>query len=399
MISKILRKNTSGARLAGFVLSNFIGLVIVLGGLQFYLDAASIWNDSDSIVNSDYLVINKKVTSGNLLGGNDSGFSDSEIADLRRQPWVRNVGLFTSSDYRVLASIEGGRNGGRGMSTYMFFESIPDDFVDVSGSEWYYRPGSDEVPIILSKDYLTLYNFGFASSAGLPQLSEGLMSSIPLKLRLTSEDGTRTRTFNGRVAGFSNRLNTILVPLKFMEETNAELGGGEKRLPSRLIIDVSSPGDVAISDYLSAHDWETAGDKSASSATFLLRVIVGIVLAIGGVITILSLFILLLSISLIMEKNRDKLHSLLMLGYELREVGRPYAVIAITVPLVALALALIATLCMRSFYMTPLSGLGARPAGIWAVLATGLIMTIIIIAINLLTISRRVRASFYTSRH
>ena len=43
IIDRLLRRNTSAARVAGFVISNFIGLAIVLGGLQFYLDARSIW--------------------------------------------------------------------------------------------------------------------------------------------------------------------------------------------------------------------------------------------------------------------------------------------------------------------------------------------------------------------
>lgn len=391
MISKILRKNTSPARIAGFVLSNFIGLVIILGGLQFYRDASSIWSGSDSIINKDYIVVNKRVTSSNTLGSASTGFSEEEIADIERQPWVRAAGRFAANDFRVSATVA---SGDRAMSTYMFFEAIPDEFIDVPKSEWAWRPGSDEVPIIMSKDYLTLYNFGFASSAGLPQLSEGLMSSIPLTLRLTSEDGTRTRTLHGRVAGFSNRLNTILVPGSFMEETNAQLGGGTARPPSRLILDVSSPGDVAIARYLEAHDLEVAGDKSASSAAFLLRVTVGIVLAIGTIITILSLFILLLSISLIMEKNRDKIHALLMLGYETGAVARPYAALVTVVPLVALLLALAGVFILRSYYVGPLEGLGARLAAPWLSPAAGLALTALIIAINIITIRRRIKAAF-----
>lgn len=386
MISKILRKNTSPARIIGFIVSNFIGLAIVLGGLQFFRDASSIWNSEDSFIRSDYMVINRKVTSTNTLHG-AQGFSKEDIAELKAQPWVRRVGEFTANDYRVSATV---RQGDRGMSTYMFFESIPDAFVDVPRSQWEYRPGSDEVPIILSKDYLTLYNFGFASSAGLPQLSEGLMSSIPLNLTLKSEDGSQVRNMYGRVAGFSNRLNTILVPQAFMDEANSALGSGAERNPSRLIIDVSSPGDVAINKYLEAHDLEVAGDKSASSASFLLKVVVGIVLTIGIIITLLSLFILLLSISLIMEKNRSKLHSLLMLGYAPAKVAAPYVRLATRASIGALILALAGVWGLRLSYMPAIEGLGAHPASAWVVPIIGLAITIIIICINIMTIKRRV---------
>ncbi|MDE6392408.1 MAG: ABC transporter permease [Muribaculaceae bacterium] len=391
LVTRLLRKNTSKARIAGFILSNFIGLAIVLGGLQFFLDARTIWTSEDSFIRSDYLVVNKKVTSANTLGAAQSGFTEAETDELRSQPWVRRMAEFTSNDYRVLAGV---RNGDRGMSTYMFFESIPDEFVDVPRSQWLYRPGDSEVPIILSKDYLTLYNFGFASSAGLPQLSEGLMSSIPLSLTLTSEDGTRTRRFTGRVAGFSNRLNTILVPRAFMEETNAALGSDHPSLPSRLIIDTSSPGDVAITRYLDSHGLEAAGDKSASSAAFMLRVVAGIVLAIGTLITILSLFILMLSMSLIMEKNRDKIHSLIMLGYDPVTTARPYCAVITAASLLAFALATAGVMTLRAFYMESLAGLGAVPSPLWITLCTGAAMTALIICLNIMSVRRRVRKCF-----
>lgn len=390
MITRLLRKNTSPARIAGFVLSNFIGLAIVLTALQFYRDAGSIWSSDDSFVRSDLMVINKKVTSGNTLG-EAATFTEAEVDDIAAQPWSRSVGAFTSSDYRVLASVE---SGGRGMSTYMFFEAIPDGFVDVPRSQWAYRPGSDEVPIILSKDYLTLYNFGFASSAGLPQMSEGLMSSIPLTLTLTGEDGTRRRVLHGRVAGFSNRLNTILVPQSFIDETNAELGSGRPRRPSRLAVDVSSPGDVAIKDYLEAHGLEVAGDKSASSASFLLRVITGIILTVGAVITLLSLFILMLSVSLIMEKNRRTLHSLLMLGYPSDTIARPYVAMTVRASLAAYALAVAAAFGLRAFYLGAVEGLGAHPPVPWVMPLTGALLTLAIITANLYSIRRKVRQAF-----
>lgn len=273
LINRLLRKNTSPARIAGFVISNFIGLAIIVGGVQFYQDARSLWADDDSFIKSDYLVVNKKVTAANTWKDADSGFSEAEIADLKAQPWVRGVGEFMATDYKVWASVSA---GGRGMSTMLFFESLPDEYVDAKGADWTFKPGDDVVPIIISKDYLALYNFGFAGSAGLPQMSESIMAGIPLRLVLTSDDGLRQKTLNARVTGFSNRLNTILVPRSFMEWSNAELGrGGAAAKPSRLVVDVSSPGDVAIKDYLSDHGLEVAGDKSGSSASFLLKLVVG----------------------------------------------------------------------------------------------------------------------------
>lgn len=392
IISKLLRKNTSPARLAGFALSNFIGLLIVAGAVMFYIDARGIWDDDDSFVNTDYLVINKKVTSVSTLGDRDATrFSADDIANLQDQPWVRRIGEFSSSDFRVYAAVS---QGGRGMETALFFESVPDSFVDIPERDWQFEPGQATVPVMIPKDYLALYNFGFAGSAGLPQLSEQLLTGIPLKLYMRSEDGSRSMSMEGHIVGFSNRLNTVLVPDSFMEYANSRLGDSSAVAPSRLIIDVSSPGDVAIAEYLKDNGLEVAGDKSGSSAAYLLKVVIGIVVSVGILITLLSVFVLMLSISLLMEKNRSVIHRLLMLGTTLREVGAPYSRMIIIGCAVAWILSMVALVILRSVYVVALEGLGVSADGlIWAIV-TGTSLALIVILVNIVAVNRKVKAAW-----
>ncbi len=149
-----------------------------------------------------------------------------------------------------------------------------------------------------------------------------------------------------------------------------------------------------IKDYLADHDYEVAGDKSATSASFLLRVVVGIVLAIGVVITLLSFFILLLSISLLMEKNRGKLHSLLQLGYDLGAVEAPYRKIVVVASAAAWLLATAGALVLRAFYLPALEGLDAQPGSLWPMLLLGVLLTAMVILLNLRSIKMKVRASW-----
>ena len=392
LIAKLLRKNTSFSRIAGFALSNFIGLLIIGGAAMLYVDSRAIWDDDESVVNTDYLVLNKKVTSSSTLGDRGSTrFSESEVTDLKAQPWVRRVGEFSSSDFRVYASVS---QGGRGMETALFFESVPDSFVDLSPADWRFEPGQEVVPVMIPKDYLALYNFGFAGSAGLPQLSEQLISGIPLKLYMRSEDGTRSLQMEGRIAGFSNRLNTVLVPDAFMQYANSRLGEGAASAPSRLIVDVSSPGDTAISDYLSSHGLEVAGDKSGSSAAFLLKLVVGIVMAIGAVITLLSLFVLMLSVSLLMEKNRQVIHSLLMLGAPLGKVGAPYSGMILAGCAVAWVLSIGALIALRSLYAGALEGLGGASGGLLWGLVIATALALIVVAVNIVAVRRKIKSAW-----
>ncbi|MCH5214502.1 MAG: ABC transporter permease [Muribaculaceae bacterium] len=395
-IGRLLRRNLSKVQMLGFVLSNFIGLAIVISGIQFYSDIRSIWESDDSFINQDYLILNRKVTASHTFGSNSTEFSDEDISDLEAQPWVRRVGKFLSADYEVRAYMQ---QGDRSMSTSMFLEAIPDDFIDVSPDDWQYTPGDTVVPIIMSKDYLTLYNFGFASASGLPQLTEGMLSSMPLTLRLTSRDGSGDVTLLAHITGFSGRLNTILVPESFMEWSNESLGAkrGEGEKVQRLIVDVSSPGDVAIGDYLDGHSYEKAGEDTGAQAAYFIKLVSGLVIGIGALITLLSFFILLLSVALLMQKNRSKLRLLIMLGYNLRAIGKPYENITLAVSLISYALAIIAMLIFRNIYIGGLTGLiGQNEAGMAVALLCGAAVVAITLVINIIAIRRKVRSAFYS---
>ena len=404
LVYKLLQKNISPSRFVGFLVSNFIGLAIIGAGLQFWLDARSIWSREDSFLKSDYLAINKVIDASRTIGGGTTEFSAEEIADIEHQAWVKRVGEFRRADFNVHASVALDGGTGRQMSTAMFFESVPEGFLDVDRNSFSWQEGDEEVPIIISKDYLALYNFGFAGAAGLPRLSESLVSGIPLQLTLVSEDGTRRIQMLGSVAGYSNRFNTILVPRTFLDTMNIRLGSNGGRgtpgpdsattAPSRLIVDVSSPGDAAIAPYLKERGWEVAGDKSASGAAYLLKVVAGTVMAVGVMITLLSALILTLSLSLLMERNRRKLHSLLMLGFPVKTVAEPYWRVTALSGVLAGALAYGTLLLLRSTYIHPLEGLGATPGTtLWSLLII-LLLTIIIILLNCVAVTRRVRAAW-----
>ena len=393
IIWKLLRKNISNTQLAGFLLANIAGLAIVILGLQFFEDARPIWEDEDSFIRKDYMVINKKVTSGTTWGNRSVGFSQKEIADLESQPWVRRVGRFTSADYRLYASMGA---SGRNMSTYLFFESIPSDFIDVKDADWSFKPGDRTVPIIISKDYLSLYNFGFSGTVGMPQLSENTLSSVPLGISIRPDDGRPRVDLQGRIVGSSNRLNTILVPEEFMEWSNRTYGSGKPQESSRLILDISSPGDVKIKQYMDAHDYEIAGDKGNSTASYLVNVITVVILSVGVVITLLSFFILLLTISLLIQKNARKMHSLIMLGVSLKDVASPYGRLVITVTSVSYLLSAAAMFLFRNLYLMKFRAMGAAPAQPWLALGTGLLLTALISLFAILLIRRKVRNSFYT---
>lgn len=229
----------------------------------------------------------------------------------------------------------------------------------------------------------------------MPQLSENTISSVPLTIRVSPDNGLPERTFNGRIVGFSNRLNTILVPEEFMQWSNATYSSSPSAQPSRLILDVSSPGDVRIKDYMSAHDYEIAGDKGNSTAAYLINVITAVILTVGIVITLLSFFILLLTISLLIQKNARKMHSLIMLGVDLRDIARPYIALVMGVNAISYLLSAGAMFIFRSLYLEQFRAMGVKATEPWTALVLSLVITILLTIFSIISINRKIRASFY----
>ena len=173
LVWKLLRQHISIPQFAGFAFANLFGMLIVLFGFQFYKDVLPVFTQQDSFMKADYLIMSKKIGMGNTLSGRTNTFSGSDVDDISSQKFVKKIGKFTSTEYKVDASM--GVNGVNVLNSELFFESVPDGFVDVPLKDWKYEPGSQEVPIILPRTYINMYNFGFAQSHSLPKISDGLM--------------------------------------------------------------------------------------------------------------------------------------------------------------------------------------------------------------------------------
>ena len=389
IIWKLLRQHISKGQLIGFAIANLIGLTIVLLAVQFYRDVRPVFNDEESFIRKDYLIITRAVTGAGAMMGNNGEFSDSDIRDLESQSWCRQVGRFVNSDFAIDARL--GVGSGHAMRSQFFFEAIPDEFIDVDAGQWGFDPSKPDVPVIISRDYLSLYNFGFAATQGMPRISEGQAEMIPLEFTL-SGNGHRD-VMPGRIVGFSARLNTVIVPEEFMVWANEHYGTGLAQQPQRLIVEVSSPGDVKIEQYMDEHHYEVAGDKmSSSKANYFLTVISGIVIAVGVIISLLSFFVLMLSIYLLLQKNTRKLQDLLLLGYSPAQVSRHYILLVVGLNAVVLVLAIVLMLAGRLTYMGMIRAFGVGGSSVWVAIGVGFLIMGAITAGNIHAIRQKINA-------
>ncbi len=380
----LLRRNISKGQLIGYAIANVVGLSVILIGILFYCDSQNNNSQKDKFFSNDYIVLSKKVEG---IGFTPISFSEEDIENLSKEKWVKKIGRFTASQFAVNGSVS---MGGKRLSTYLFFESVPDEFFDIKPKDWHFSPEEKFVPVILSKDYLTLYNFGFAIPQGLPQVSEEIIGAIPITLRLTGEE-METEVFDAAIVGFSSRLNTIAVPQSFMNWANEHYSKNDvPQNASRLIVEVDRLSANDMTQYLDKHEIEIAGDKEeAGKISSFLGIVSAVVTTNGVVICILAMFILVLSIFLLLQKSQEKLRNLMLLGYHPMYVARYYEVLVIAANIIITIISVSITFVSRTFWEDGLINIGLGEASLLPTIFFALIYLIGVTVLDIFVIRTR----------
>lgn len=386
LIWKLLRKHISIFELAVFFVANLIGMAVILAGVQIYSDVRPMLDGEKSLIGNEYMIVTRPVE---RVGIGAPTFSDDDIADFKQQEFVVDLGQFAASQFEVSGSI---MFNGRRLSTMMFFEAVPDSFIDVTSRDWHFKPGSTTIPIILPRNYLNLYNFGFSQTQKLPQITEDMIKRIELGIRISGDD--MRHDYTGRVVGFSDRLNTILVPMEFMTWANGHYAAAKESEPTRLILEVENPGAPEVMNYLQEHGY-AAEDKPAESskALFILKASVAVIIGIGIIFSILSIIILTLSIFLLLQKNITKLENLVLIGHRPSYVAMPYNLMTLVLNLSVYALSVVVVWLLQGKYMSYISDIAgfefsATPL---SAILFGLALTAIIVTFNVFIIHRKIR--------
>lgn len=315
LLRKLILGRRSNNRLWMALIAVFTGTVLLLLSVMIWWNFKEILqgkHDNDSL-GSTFLTISKEVTDDNMGKPRTTLFTYTEIDALNSLPQVKDVGVLTANRFPVYASL----TAGVGFSTELFIEAVPDRFLDSKPIDWTWQPGSSRVPIIISSDFLNLYNYGFALSQGLPQLSKSSIQSLAFDLVIGK--GANAEIFTANVVGFSDRISSVLAPQSFIDYGNQKLAPDMVTMPSRLIIKVSDPSNEQFVKFLSSRNYTTNSEllrwnklrrvvDAVSSATGLLAVLL---MVIGAMVFILF-------IELTVARAQESLKLLLTLGYSPR---------------------------------------------------------------------------------
>ena len=285
LLKKIISSGIGQVRYWMAIAGMGVAVLFILIAVQIHANFNYLLHDkSNENENADFLVINKKVTPENQGQKEKSAFSEADISALKAQPFTQSIGKLSTTSFKV--SVES-YSDALPFYSDAYFESVPDEFIDVKSKEWKWEQGQQDVPVIIPSFFLDLYNTGMAMSLKqLPQLSLEAIMAIPIKI--TVQGNGQKGEFVGHVVGQTDRINSILIPQAFMDEANKTYGYRTAPLPTRLVVKIPDPSDPKLVQWLDSKGWKTNAEKTRFSN--IRRIVNGVVAVSGGIGLMLLLF-------------------------------------------------------------------------------------------------------------
>jgi hypothetical protein len=327
-----------------------------------------------------YLILNKKVSLVNTLGLATTTFDNREIAFVKRQPIFKQVGKVQSNQFQ--ASIRA--TSYIRFYTMAFFESVSPGFLDANPEEFRWQPGQKELPIIVSQDFLNLYNFGFALSQGLPQVSREALKMVDFDVEINGSGGKEV--FQGKIVGFSERIASVLVPMTFMEWGNQTIAGKKDTEASRLVVRVESTGDPKLAQFLKNNRLTTDQERMQMGKTgSVLTTVMQSLTLVGGIFMTLSLIMFAMNFRLILAEAAQDIRLLIELGYRHTRIGWNLLFYFVLFILILFGLSSLIVVEAHSWLMQTLEGQGLDIAqSTWptTTLLAGLAFSMVIILLN-----------------
>ena len=373
------------SQIIGYALTLLIGVTIILVTIQFHLDIKPLLHQQTNVFKSKSAVITKNISVFKTIDKEKIYFTNEEIIELKTQPFIKNISNFNSATFKINAYSKKTESVPV-FYTDLFFESIPDEYLDVGTDEWKWNNSLDFIPIIIPENYLNLYNFGFAESQGLPVLSKNTITQIEFNIQISGNN--KSKDYKSKIVGFSNKVNSILVPEEFLFWANKEFGRINENKISRILVEFNNPTDKTILEFFNENNYSINKDKlEFSKLVFFFKAALIFVFIIAIIIIVLSVSFVLLSLNLILQKNKELLLNLYNIGYSYKTISKFYQVIISSITIISIIIGLIISNLIRQYYLTKLVGLFDFTVTHNMTYMFGLLLTILLVLVyNILLI-------------
>lgn len=356
-----------------------VGVLLLLCCIQMYVNINQLLKDRNPKKDGyDYISVTKLITNDNMA--EDHSFNEAEVAEIKNQKTIDDASPLLANKFLVKAT------GGSTIpfTTDLFLESIDNSFIDTIPAEFKWQEGQDIVPVIMSSDYLELYNTVFAPTKDLPQFSAKSISSVLIQLECYSNTGV-TKVFKASVVGLSDRINSVLVPMNFLQWANQQLAGPVKTNPSRIFIKTKDANSPELLNFLEQKNYHVNKDKTKfGRVKQILQAIVSGLSGFGVLVILLAMVLFSFYLQLMIARSKDNLQLLITLGYSPGWLSKTVAKRWIPVYAIIILAALIITAIFQwSFQQYAMNDRDDLPVMIhWLVIVVALLLLLLSVIIN-----------------
>ncbi len=287
--------------------SLFLGTIICIISFFFlsFIDNSVLFSEAED----KFYVVSKNISFLHTFNKNFSNIKDHEISKIANVRGVKNVGKIYSSKFPCRISVAG-------FYSEIFLESLENQYIAINEPGFDWDPNQNIIPIIISKEFLHIYNYSFVRSNSLPVLTENTAKLLPISIDINGN--SKQSEYKATIHGFTDRYLSILVPMEFILWANNYYTGitSSEIWPTKLVVEISENDPGPFLDYIEKNDFVIQNNKVGISENIkLIKLMIFFFVFLGSSISIASLFFIYVSNQLVFEKEKQNIIKLQLIGY------------------------------------------------------------------------------------
>lgn len=214
--------------------------------------------------------------------------------------------------------------------TEMFIEAVPTSFLHdelrLAGphaiAEWEEAQYGETIPILISNDFLSLFNFAYAVPRGFPPIRASNLRALSVEISFYPPDGGPPDVMPAKVVGTTTLIRSILMPLPYLVEAH-KAAGGPVPPQYRIILRTADPTTDELAEILDAHNLEIVeapgSDVSIAGIARTSLIVIGVFVLALLVSTAANSV---LRLDALLLRKRPLIDHLRLLGYHRDEIAR-----------------------------------------------------------------------------